>query len=43
MMNEVMRYRTLLREAIRQDINVKELSDNQNSSSVRYYHAMVMS
>ena len=38
-----MRYRPLLREAIRSDNNVKELSENQNSSSVRNYHAIVMS
>ena len=42
-MNEVMRYRPLLPEAIRSDVNVKELNENQNSSSVRNYHAMVKS
>ena len=42
-MNEVMRYRPLLRESIRSDVNVKELNEYQNSSSVRNYHAMVMS
>ena len=42
-MNEVLRNRPLLREAVRSDMNVKELSENQNSSSVRNYYAMVMS
>ena len=42
-MNEVLPNRPLLREAIRYDINVKELSENHNSSSVRNYHAMVIS
>ena len=42
-MNEVMRNLPLLREAMRSDMNVKELSENQNSSSVRNYHTMEMS
>ena len=43
LMNEVIRYRPLLRETIRSDINVKELSENQYSSPVRNYRAMGMS
>ena len=42
-MNEIMRYQPQLREAIMSDMNVKELSENPNSSCVRNYHTMVMS
>ena len=42
-MNEVMCYRPLLLEAIRCDINVKELNENQNYSSIRNYQTVVKS
>ena len=42
MMNEVMRSRQLLREAIRSDIILEELSEHPNPSSIRNCHFILL-